>query len=371
MDISKLIEFFSDSVAPVALVNTDLKVLYANNSAKLLYPSLTVPDGLLMMIPSQLREEYKQKIENGESIAASDSSLLISGCMLSFTPCSGGALVNFMNNYSLENSQKFQGLSRPVAALSGQIRTPLSNIFGMLGVVSQRLHSKGEYSLDRYLDEISQSSYLILREIVNLSELIKYNSYLSEGSLKVIDLWSFLNGALESAAVLTKSLEIPLEYNLPTLFFPFKCDTDRLLYALYNIISNSCRFTKDNNKIVINGSVKDNNAIITITDSGLGIPAKYLSQVFEPFFSYDPNGTPFAGTGIGLTVTRYIISSFGGNVNISSSELEGTSVAFTLPMSTDSGGSEIVVSEHAVDYLRNRFSPLYIGMCQACGGPGL
>lgn len=369
MDISTLSDFFSNAVTPVALVNNDLKILFANSAAKLLYPSLTVPDGLLLMIPSQLREEYKQKIQNGEPLAASDSSLLISGSMISFTPCEGGALVNFMNNYSIENSQKFEGLSRPVSALSGQIRTPLSNIFGMLGVVSQRLHSKGEYSLDRYLDEISQSSYLILREIVNLSELIKYNSHLSDSSPKVIDLWSFLSGAFESAAALTKSVEIPLEYNLPTSFFPFKCDTDRLLYALYNIISNSCRFTKENNKIIIKGSVKDSNAIITISDSGLGIPANYLSRVFEPFFSYDAGGSPFAGTGIGLTVARYIISSFGGSVNISSTELEGTSVAFTLPMSDST--SEIVVSEYAVDYLRNRFSPLYIGMCQSCGGPSL
>ena len=372
MITTDFIQLISNSPAPMALVDDQMRVVYANEAAKKLYPNLSFADGLVQMLPSQAINEYKETIQAKEPISVYDSTLSISGNILSFSSLSDElTMVNFLTAGTQYPGMQSVGATRSVAALSGHFRTPLSNIFGMVGLVSQKLHSEGEYSLDKYLSEISQNTYLLLRQFVNLSEVIKYQACLPEPNQKVIDLWSLLRGALESAAALTKSIGIPLEFSLPDEPFPFLCDSERFLCALFNIISNSCRFTKENNRILVSGSVSENCAIVTITDNGLGIPAKYVGQAFEPFFSYDPDGTPFAGTGLGLSVARQVITSYGGSINISSNELEGTSVAFTLPKSNEGIPANSVVCEHGVDYLRNRFSPLYIGMCQCCSGPVL
>lgn len=370
----ELTAIYQNASVPVVFADAHLNVIYANDSAKQLYPLLEMADGLRSMIPIQQLSELKDRLLRGESFAALDSSLTLSEVTLSFSPVMEHGAFSFaiVHFCQLPSNNKgklpLQGPAKAVAAFTHQFRAPLSNVFGMLSVINQRHRVTQDITCDPYMEEIVQNCYQMLRGCINFTEVIKYNSGINDPVLSKVNIWELLSGLCEAASVLTRSISIPLIFEFPDEPAYVECDINKIATAILNLISNSCRFTQDENRINITGRVSNGQALITITDHGLGVPEQYQEQIFEPFFSYDPDGMPFAGTGLGLTVAKQIIVSHGGTLAMNSVELEGMSIALTLPLCEDDS-TEMVFSSDASGYLSDRFSPVYIGLSDVCRCP--
>ena len=84
--------------------------------------------------------------------------------------------------------------------------------------------------------------------------------------------------------------------------------------------------------IVLNAERKGENVLLSVKDSGSGIPAKDLPRIGERFYRVDPaRSRDLGGTGLGLAIVKHLISTMGGNFLVESVEGEGTTVSFTLP----------------------------------------
>ena len=103
---------------------------------------------------------------------------------------------------------------------------------------------------------------------------------------------------------------------------------DQLRQALANLITNALQAMKGTGTLTLTTALSDRTGIVTIADSGPGIPKQHLSRVFDPFFTTKGQGE---GSGLGLTVARRIIRKFGGDVRIESIEGRGTTCIVTLP----------------------------------------
>ncbi len=372
--IEALINIYKNAPAPMALADAQLNVLYANDSAKNLFPVLDMADGLRTMIPNQNLLELSGRLVRGESFPVLDASLSFSAVTLSFSPVMKQdifecAVVHFCQLPSVDKSSlPLQGPAKAVAAFTHQFRYPLSNMFGMLSVVNQRHRITQDISCDPYMEEIAQNCYQMLRGCINFTEVIKYNSGINDPMLAKVDIWELLSGLCEAASVLTRSINVPLLFEFPDESAYVECDISKITIAVLNLISNSCRFTRDDNRINIAGRINGDQALITINDRGLGVPEQYQQRIFEPFFSYDPDGMPFAGTGLGLTVAKQIIVSHGGTLAINSIELEGMSIALTLPL-CEENSADLVFSSDASGYLSDRFSSVYVGLSDVCRCP--
>lgn len=104
---------------------------------------------------------------------------------------------------------------------------------------------------------------------------------------------------------------------------------DQLRQALMNLLLNAVQAMKGKGALRLSTSVAESNVIVTIADSGAGIPKEHLSRIFDPFFTTKNQGE---GSGLGLTVARRIIKKFGGDIRLESAEGAGTSCIVTLPL---------------------------------------
>ena len=108
---------------------------------------------------------------------------------------------------------------------------------------------------------------------------------------------------------------------------------DALLYrAIYNVIENSIKYNHTGGRVSAQSNVEKGQIIVTISDSGRGIPAEEQKQVFDPFFRVDKSRSrQMGGWGLGLALTKAIIELHGGQIRIVSSSPKGTTIRIMLP----------------------------------------
>jgi two-component system sensor histidine kinase AtoS len=115
------------------------------------------------------------------------------------------------------------------------------------------------------------------------------------------------------------------EPNLP----PLLGVRQELEQVLLNLLVNAWHAMADGGTLTIVTECREAQAVITIADTGCGIPEGHMSRLFEPFFTTKP---PEQGTGLGLAVVHRLITAHGGHIDITSEVNRGTTVTLTLPL---------------------------------------
>jgi len=353
---------------PALLADAELNLLCANGPLRAIFPGCAGGDSLRLLLPGCSLEQCSGQLQRGTQLSLADPLLEQAGLRLELTPFGTGAAALVLGRLCGGEPAVPAGLSGTVAVFSHMYRQPLSEIFGLMSVIQNRLHARSDDSCDPYLDSITQNCYQMLRSFSNLTELYKlYSGTAAPEGARPVDLWELTRSLCESAGVLTKASGIPLTADLPQAPACVLCDPDRLSMAVVNLLSNACQFTREGNRITVTGRVSGPNAVLTVADRGLGIPQELQGRVFEPFFSWDPNDMPFAGAGLGLTLVHYVAASLGGSVALQSRELEGTTVALSVPLYRGSQPPNACFD--ASSLLSDRFSPVYVGLSNVCRCP--
>jgi signal transduction histidine kinase len=113
---------------------------------------------------------------------------------------------------------------------------------------------------------------------------------------------------------------------------PVMADADQLRRILFNFLDNAIKFTPAGGTIRVSLNRSDGHARLTVSDTGVGIPAEHIPHVFERFYRVDPaRGQEASGTGLGLAICRSVAEAHGGNVCIESEVGRGTRVSFVMP----------------------------------------
>jgi signal transduction histidine kinase len=108
-------------------------------------------------------------------------------------------------------------------------------------------------------------------------------------------------------------------------------DSRQLLHALRNLLDNAVTYTDRGGRITLSAQPEDDAVVLTVADTGVGIPAEDQPQVFERFFRV-PGQTRGTGTGLGLAIVREIVTAHGGSITCRSSPGAGTSFRIVLPL---------------------------------------
>lgn len=224
-----------------------------------------------------------------------------------------------------DNQKKF------VANVSHDFRSPLTSIKGYL-----------EAMLDGTIPPQMQEKYLgiVLNETDRLTKLtnslLTLNNLNTKGMLldkSIFNLNQVIRNTAASFGGTCISKKIAIELVMTDEEMLVTADIDKIQQVLYNIIDNAIKFSHPDSIIKIETTEKHNKVIVSIKDSGIGIPKDSLKLIWDRFYKSDlSRGKDKKGTGLGLSIAKEIIQSHNENINVVSTEGVGTEFIFTLPI---------------------------------------
>jgi PAS domain S-box-containing protein len=224
----------------------------------------------------------------------------------------------------LIRSEKLSVVGQLAAGVAHEIRNPLTALKGFTQLLYQTSNSPNQRYYEIMLAELERINYIV-GEFMLLSKPHQWQQLSSHDLRKVLD---FIIPIIESQAIIHNvELQVEPGPELP----PVRCDANQIKQVFVNLMKNSIEAMPQGGKITIRFDldVKDQ-VIVTIEDTGSGIPEEILKRLGEPFFS-----TKESGTGLGLMVCYKIIQSHGGALTIGNRPDNGTIVRISMPAETD------------------------------------
>ena len=219
-----------------------------------------------------------------------------------------------------------------ISNISHELRTPLTHIKGYVELlITQSLGPITEEQ--RHALTVSQQS---ANRLTSLVEDLIMVSLASRGEMSVkqenVDIRRLANLTVKSYAERAVDRDIQLqalvEDNVPLV----QADSQKIAWVLGHLVDNAIKFTPSGGSVVV--SVKcegENLVILSVTDSGIGIPSNRIEDVFEPFHQLDGSTTrKYGGTGLGLSLVRQIVEAHGSMLEVQSTEGRGSSFKFPL-----------------------------------------
>lgn len=218
--------------------------------------------------------------------------------------------------------------------MSHEIRTPLSGITGLLELLGQADLSAEQHRNLAMARQCSQTLLAIVDGVLDLSSLEAGSLTLKERSFEGDLVFGSALSIMESRAV-AKGLGFTIRVR-PSACRALSGDPDRLTQILYNLVGNAIKFT-ESGRIEVTVRCDDHPSddsrlmlVLSVADTGLGIPKSELSEIFERFRQGARGGG--GGTGLGLSITRELVTLMGGAITVESAEGEGSLFRCTIPL---------------------------------------
>src|SRR3989338_685750 len=221
-----------------------------------------------------------------------------------------------------------------VTLASHQLRTPLSAIKWYCEILLSRRPGKLSKKQEQHLQEIYRSNDRAINLVNDLLDV----SRIQEGSihleLRPIHVEKVIEETLDNLGTLITASKIRVNFEIKSGPLPVvEADADKLKRAVTSLLSNALKYTPAGGSIGVSLEKKSDSVLVTISDSGVGIPKAEQGRVFEKFFR-SPNVIKLApdGTGLGLFITKSLVEVMGGKIGFTSQEGQGTTFFFTVPL---------------------------------------
>ncbi|HEX6629281.1 MAG TPA: HAMP domain-containing sensor histidine kinase [Gemmatimonadaceae bacterium] len=221
-----------------------------------------------------------------------------------------------------------------VSVASHELKTPINVIIGYLDLLKEGIYGGLTGDQKQVLDTITKQADTLTRLVKRLLDISRFEASGGKVELREVDLQRFLRTLESSFSVLAKQRDISFSVDhrpgLPELVY---WDEDRINEVLGNLLSNAFKFTERGGKVAITAAPDDGKVVITVADSGAGIPPGQLPHIFDKFFQADNQAQAASkGTGLGLAIAREIVEAHSGHITVESAVGKGTTFVVTLPV---------------------------------------
>jgi two-component system phosphate regulon sensor histidine kinase PhoR len=217
-----------------------------------------------------------------------------------------------------------------ISNISHELRTPIASVKAIAETLNEGAIEDPSVAKD-FLNKINAETDRLAQMVQELSELSRIESGEAPLQKRLFSIADAVEHAVDRlrpqadrAGLYTETNFVP---NLPKVL----ADEDRIEQVLVNIIHNAIKFTPSGGKIVISTKRDNNNIMVSVTDTGIGIPADDLPRIFERFYKADKSRSG-GGTGLGLAIARRIVEAHGGKIWAESVQGKGATFTFTLPV---------------------------------------
>ncbi len=229
--------------------------------------------------------------------------------------------------------------SRFLANMSHELRTPLNAIIGITELLEESAQQLSNAEKADALGRIHRAGLHLLELINDVLDLSKVEAGRVELHLEEFDLGKVLDDVASTAQPLADMNGNQLTLVCPRDLGTMRSDLTRLRQIVLNLVSNACKFTE-------NGSVKieasrhreegEDWLAIEVSDTGIGMTEEQIATAFEEFSQAEPStDRVYEGTGLGLAICRRLCRLLSGNITVSSTRGEGTTISVRLPMNAN------------------------------------
>lgn len=304
---------FKNTLAKSLFISAIITVILGIATSMTLSKSLTAPLISITNTAVEIRKGYLNKKSNintttKEIVELSDS-------------------INFLG-YTLA---KQEDMRRKYASdISHELRTPLSTLKSHLEAIIDGIWEPSRDHFDILMLEIDRLSNLV----DDLNESFGKENFQLILNKSEFNLSNDLTDIITTFTPLYNKAQLSISHNIVTDLL-ILMDRNKLKQIMTNILSNSIRYLNDHGEVSINLEKIDNNAIIKITDNGIGILEKDLPYIFDRFYRADSSRNEnTGGSGLGLSIVKSIVDAHNGLIEIDSIYGKGTEITLTLPLNT-------------------------------------
>src|SRR5213080_2445006 len=242
-----------------------------------------------------------------------------------------GALVLF---HDITELKKIDQVRRDfVANVSHELRTPLSILRGYIETLRDSPETSRE-ELSRILSVMERYSKrldLLAEDLLTLAQLESANPNLQLGNVDLSNLFGEVIRDREKKLA-TKQLSVIVD--VPPDAPSIRADRQRLQEALYNLLDNAVKYSREHGEIRLMARQRDEEIVLNVSDNGIGISEEDLPRIFERFYRVDKARTAesIRGTGLGLAIVKHVAQLHGGHVEAESELGKGTTIRVVLPV---------------------------------------
>ena len=216
-----------------------------------------------------------------------------------------------------------------VSNVTHELKTPLTSIRGFVETLKQGAIRNEEYAR-KFLDIIdieAERLYTLIQDILLLAEIEAGNDY----NIEECDVNSIVSESLELLCRKAQEKKLALIFEPEPYVKPFSCNPDRMKQLLINLVDNAVKNT-EKGSVTVRCKCINNHLMISVKDTGIGIPKEHLSRIFERFYRVDKGRSrKMGGTGLGLSIVKHIVEMYNGDIFIDSEVNEGTEFIIKLP----------------------------------------
>jgi PAS domain S-box-containing protein len=254
-----------------------------------------------------------------------------------------------------------------MANISHELRTPLNVIFGAVQLIEYYSDNntvcENRQTIAKYSKSMRQNCYRMLRLVNNLIDLTKIDSGFLKLNLQNHNVVNVVEDITLSVAQYIESKNINIEFDTEVEEKYLACDADMIERIMLNLLSNAVKFTPPQGKICVNLYDNKDSILVSVKDSGIGIPSDMLEIIFDRFRQVDKSLTRSTeGSGIGLNLVKSLVELHGGYISVQSNYGNGSEFVFELPVRTisyDEVAATIEMPQGNVERIHIEFSDIY------------
>jgi signal transduction histidine kinase len=219
-----------------------------------------------------------------------------------------------------------------ISSVSHDLQTPLTSIRMFAELMQTKKNITGKDQKE-YLQIIEGESNRLSRLIKNVLDVSKIERGVKTYRFSKVNLNEITYSVLQLMKYQLQQSGFKTEIDMPQDEINIRADTDALIDALTNLITNAIKYSPKEKFVGIKAELEHSRVILHIKDKGIGISTKEYDDIFEPFYRSDPGRFQNkGGLGLGLTIVRHIMDAHGGTISVASIPGEGSTFSLSFPI---------------------------------------